>query len=175
MRKLTESMETVLEYIATGIAPVDMARMESRSYALSFQGLERRGLVKSSSNGGILTEEGRAYWAEKNGAVVPALNVGDHVVRVGEETGPVGRVRDVENGRAWVSFSGLAPCWINAEWLALVPQEAPVITVESGDKVTKGGLRGRVLEVCTRAGVMLAAVAFGFDLVWVKVAELVTL
>jgi len=56
-----------------------------------------------------------------------------------------------------------------------VAQEAPEVTVESGDKVERAGVKGKVLEVCTRAGVMLAAVAFGFDLVWVKVAELVAL
>lgn len=54
-------------------------------------------------------------------------------------------------------------------------ERAAIITVEQGDKVTRGNVKGRVLEVCTRAGVVLAAVAFGFDLVWVKVAELVAL
>lgn len=54
-------------------------------------------------------------------------------------------------------------------------ERAATITVESGTKVTRDGLKGRVLEVTFRAGVMLAAVAFGFEMVWVKVAELVTL
>lgn len=64
-----------------------------------------------------------------------------------------------------------------AELEAVAENEAraTAIVVESGDKVTRGNVKGRVLEVCTRAGVMLAAVAFGFDLVWVKVAELVAL
>lgn len=59
--------------------------------------------------------------------------------------------------------------------LLLPAIQSTEITVESGDKVTRDGVKGKVLEVCTRAGVMLAAVAFGFDLVWVKVAELVAL
>lgn len=66
MRKLTESMETVLEYLATGIAPVDMAREGSRSFAVSFEGLRRRGLVEQDESGGAsLTGEGSAYWAKK--------------------------------------------------------------------------------------------------------------
>lgn len=63
-----------------------------------------------------------------------------------------------------------------AEAYAEDAERAATVTVESGDKVARGGARGRVLEVCTRAGVMLAAVAFGLgELVWVKVAELVAL
>lgn len=58
------------------------------------------------------------------------------------------------------------------EAYAEAAEREAMITVESGDKVTRGSLKGRVLEICTRAGVMLAAVAFGFELVWVAVAEL---
>ena len=57
MRKLTGSMVTVFEYLATGIAPRDMAR--GRYYALSFAGLMRRGLVATSPNGAVLTEDGK--------------------------------------------------------------------------------------------------------------------
>jgi hypothetical protein len=55
-------METVFEYIATEVAPVDMARVGSRSYTVSLEGLRRRGLV---TDGAALTESGEAFWAQK--------------------------------------------------------------------------------------------------------------
>jgi hypothetical protein len=52
---------------------------------------------------------------------------------------------------------------------------AAEITVEQGDKVTRSGLAGRVLEIAVRAGVTMVAVAFGFEMLWVKATELVAL
>lgn len=51
------------------------------------------------------------------------------------------------------------------------PVEAPVV-VQGARVRSAEGVRGQVLEVGMRAGVVVAAVAFGMLLVWVKVVEL---
>lgn len=193
-KKLSKAQITTLGTIIKWDGEMNTFAGQKGFYCLSIDALEKKGMIEKLGHCAC-------YWPESE--TVPTPCDREHTVLVGQKGGEqfYGRVRVTPAGRAAHAEAVATPATItpeiaedltarvNAAADKLAAEGTPVesvrveavaslarhMDVSSGDKVTRGNVKGRVLEVCTRAGVMLAAVAFGFELVWVKVAELVAL
>lgn len=192
-QKLSKAQITTLGTISKWGGEMNTFAGQKGFYCLSVDALAKKGLIEKLGHCACC-------WPKSETEPTPCDR--EHTVLVGQKGGEhfYGRVRITDAGRAAYAEAVATPVEITPEIAEdltrrineaadkLAAEGTPVEsvrreavasierqTVATGDKVVRGDVKGRVLEVCTRAGVMLAAVAFGFDLVWVKVAELVAL
>lgn len=146
-------------------------------YTNSVAVLHRLGYVtKPYSCGG--THGDTSSWSIAGGTVTtPGLPCTvEHTELVGQGGGKdaYGRITITDAGRAAyaAATAGDASVVAPVKRVKKVAAPAPVEIPAQGARVLRDGIRGQVLEVGMRAGIAVAAVAFGAVMMWVKVAEL---